>query len=95
MANPHLLVFSYLLCINTATFLVFGFDKQKARRSAWRISEKILILLTLFGGSAGAWFGMRFWHHKTKHPLFAYGVPIILVIHLLALLFLHGRGFTD
>lgn len=95
MANPHLLIFSYLLCINTATFLMFGFDKQKARRSAWRISEKVLMLLTLLGGSAGAWFGMRFWHHKTKHLLFAYGVPIILIIHLLALLLLHYGCFTD
>ena len=93
MTNPHLFVFCYLLCINTATFLLFGFDKQNARRSAWRISEKILMLLTLLGGSIGAWSGMHFWRHKTRYFFFRYGVPMVFVLHLV-LLVLQGIRCT-
>ena len=37
----------YLIGINVLTFLVYGADKWKARRSKWRIPEDTLIPLIL------------------------------------------------
>ena len=72
----------YLLAVNTVTFIVYGIDKYKAKHDNWRISEATLLLLAVFGGSIGAWFGMKVWHHKTMHKKFKYGVPVIFLLQL-------------
>lgn len=69
---------AYLAAVNLVTFTVYGIDKAKARRGAWRVPEKTLFLLPLLGGSLGALLGMRVFHHKTKHWYFVWGVPAIL-----------------
>ena len=72
----------YLAAVNVVTFTVYGIDKRKARRGAWRIPEKTLFLLPLLGGSVGALLGMRVFHHKTKHWYFVWGIPAILLAQL-------------
>lgn len=44
-----------LLIWNVIIFLIYGIDKFKARRRAWRIQEKILLILALTCGGFGAW----------------------------------------
>ena len=72
----------YLIIINIVTFLVYGTDKWKARKSLWRIREASLLMLVVLGGSIGAWLGMKVWHHKTQHKKFRYGIPAIIIIQL-------------
>lgn len=72
----------YLIIINIVTFLVYGIDKWKARKTMWRIREASLLMLAVLGGSIGAWFGMKVWHHKTQHKKFRYGIPAIIIIQL-------------
>lgn len=73
----------YLICINAATFLIYGIDKYKAVKNRWRISETTLIIAAVIGGSVGAFLGMRCFHHKTRKRKFSLGVPVILIIQLL------------
>ena len=81
----------YLIAINVVTFIVYGIDKMKAKRSKWRIPEATLLGLAVIGGSVGAWLSMRVWRHKTQHAKFRYGVPIILIaqVALLVWIFLY------
>lgn len=72
----------YLAAVNVASFTVYGIDKRKARRGAWRIPEKTLFLLPLLGGSVGALLGMKVFRHKTKHWYFVWGIPAILLAQL-------------
>ena len=72
----------YLIAINVVTFLVYGLDKWKAKRDAWRISETTLLLLAAAGGSVGALLGMQIFRHKTKHVKFTVGVPAILLVQV-------------
>lgn len=72
----------YLLLINGVGFLLMGIDKRRAKRGAWRISEKSLFLSPLLGGTVGAILGMRVFHHKTKYWYFRYGLPALLVLQL-------------
>ena len=72
----------YLLAINIATFFLYGIDKYKAKKGRWRISEAILLLMAVIGGSIGAWVGMRIWHHKTMHKKFKYGIPVIIIFQV-------------
>lgn len=73
-----------ILCL--ISFCQFGIDKAKARRGAWRIPEKTLLLTAAIGGSVGAWLGMKVFRHKTKHASFKYGIPGIIVIQVLAII---------
>ena len=78
----------YLTIINAATFLLMLADKGMARKNAWRIPERTLLLAAALGGSLGALIGMQLFRHKTKHLRFALGLPIMLAIHCLLLVFL-------
>ena len=75
-------IICYLLAVNIATFLLYGIDKYKAKKSKWRISEATLLTMAAIGGSIGAWAGMRLWHHKTMHKKFKYGIPIIIILQV-------------
>lgn len=81
-------VLNYLLGVNILTFLVYGIDKSKAKRKAWRISECTLLMLAVIGGSVGALFAMRLFHHKTLHKKFRYGVPLIMALQVVVALML-------
>ena len=72
----------YLAAVNLVAFTVYGVDKAKARRGAWRIPEKTLFLLPLLGGSVGALLGMLVFRHKTKHWYFVWGLPLILLAQI-------------
>ena len=66
----------YLLAVNFITFLLYGDDKSRARRHAWRIPEKVLMGAAVIGGSIGALLGMSIFHHKTRKPKFYIGIPL-------------------
>ncbi len=79
----------YLLIINAAGFLLMHIDKQKARHRRWRIPEATLMSVALLGGSIGSLLGMYIFRHKTKHPKFTIGIPVILTLQtVLAVLLL-------
>ncbi len=77
-----------LAFVNAVTFIVYGIDKWKARANKWRIPEVTLLSLALFGGSIGAWFGMKLWRHKTQHKKFKYGIPAIFLLQTGLVLYL-------
>lgn len=88
IGSPGGLLAVWLVVINLLTFLVFGWDKWKAKykekhQSARRVPEKTLFLLSALGGSVGALLGMRVWHHKTLHRSFRIGIPLILLLQIL------------
>lgn len=80
----------YLGVINVLSFLIYGLDKLKAKYHKWRISEKTLLLLAILGGAYGSYFAMILFHHKTRKPLFKFGVPFILILETILLVY-----FTD
>lgn len=65
-----------------------GVDKRKAKKHQWRIPEKTLWFITIVGGAVGTFFGMQFFHHKTKHRLFQTGVPLLIFLHVALSLYL-------
>ena len=73
--------------MNVVTFFLYGMDKLKAKRSKWRVPEATLLLFAVLGGSVGAWLGMKIWHHKTQHKKFKYGLPLIIVIQIAAVVY--------
>ena len=81
-------VLYYLAIVNITTFVVYGIDKLKAKKGKWRIPESTLLLLAIIGGSIGAWFGIKVWHHKTLHKKFKYGIPLIVIIQIVIAIYI-------
>ena len=75
-------VMYYLVMVNALGFAIMGIDKKRAIRNQWRIPEKTLFLISLIGGSLGAWAGMYTFRHKTKHWYFVVGIPAILIAQI-------------
>lgn len=78
----------YLVTINAAGFLIMLADKEKAKKHLWRIPEATLLTVAALGGSIGSLAGMKVFHHKTKKPKFYIGIPVILTLQILLLVFL-------
>lgn len=74
----------YLLAVNVLTFIVYGVDKWKAQRGRWRVPEATLMGLAALGGSVGAWLAMQLFRHKTQKKKFRYGVPLLFVLQVAA-----------
>lgn len=79
----------YLLVVNLITFFLYGIDKRRAVRKAWRIPESVLIGFAAIGGSVGAFLAMLLFRHKTKHAKFTVGVPLILFVQIIAVVLLY------
>ena len=79
----------YLFAINIVSFFLYGIDKYKAKKNKWRISEATLLMIAVIGGSIGAWAGMQLWHHKTMHKKFKYGIPLIIIMQIALVAYLH------
>lgn len=71
------LLLLYLVTINAAGFLLMLADKRKAKKKLWRIPEVTLMTVAALGGSVGSLLGMYTVRHKTKHPKFTIGIPLL------------------
>ena len=87
MTTLHWLI-CYFVAVNLIGFAAMGIDKYKAKNHAWRIPEATLFFVALIGGVIGSIFGMRVFHHKTKHKKFIWGMPLILLLWIGLVLFL-------
>lgn len=80
----QIMIAIYLILVNLTAFIMYGLDKQKAVRHKWRLPERTLIGIAVFGGSLGALIGMKVFHHKTRHKKFTIGVPVIIAVQVTA-----------
>ncbi|MBO6088725.1 MAG: DUF1294 domain-containing protein [Lachnospiraceae bacterium] len=84
MEDIWLIILIYLAAVNLFGLIIMGVDKSRAKRRKWRIPEATLFLVAIIGGSIGSIAGMYLFRHKTKHWYFVVGMPVILVLQLIA-----------
>ena len=65
-----IVVLAVYAAVSVAALIAYGADKWKAKRGKWRIPEKVLLLLSFFGGAVGGLSGMLLFRHKTRHWYF-------------------------
>ena len=75
----------YLIFINLFAFCTYGIDKWKAKKGTWRVPEKMLLILALIGGSAGA-IAYDVLRHKIRKAKFMITVPVIFVVEVILLI---------
>lgn len=76
----------YLIIINIIGFLVMFIDKQKAKKGSWRIPENTIFVITAIGGGIGTIAGMYKFRHKTKKKIFTIGLPFLLIMDILLII---------
>lgn len=78
----------YFIVINIFGFAIMGYDKYKAKRNQWRISEKTLFIIAFIGGALGISLGMKRFHHKSKKNQFKFGIPLLLILNLIVYIYI-------
>jgi uncharacterized membrane protein YsdA (DUF1294 family) len=89
MEDIWLIILIYLAAVNLFGLIIMGVDKSRAKRRKWRIPEATLFLVAIIGGSIGSIAGMYLFRHKTKHWYFVAGMPVILVLQIIAALIMY------
>lgn len=72
-------IMSIVLCA------LMAYDKERAKKGEWRVSENTLMIMAVLGGAAGGVLGMYLFRHKTKHNKFAFGFPLLAAVQIFLL----------
>ena len=78
----------YLLMINLIGFFMMWSDKRRAKWGKWRIPEQTLFIVTALGGGIGTISGMYTFRHKTKKLKFTIGLPTIVILEIILVIYL-------
>lgn len=83
------IIIGYFVVINPITYIVMCFDKYQSKKNGMRVSEKKLFFLAISLGTLGIYLGMKApVYHKAAKSKFKWGIPLILFIQIILLLFL-------
>lgn len=70
-----------LAAMSVVTWVVFAWDKRRAKKKGWRVSERTLHTLELLGGWPGAWLAMRWLRHKSRKRSYRRVFWAIVALH--------------
>ncbi len=87
------MIFNILfIAYNFIVFAITAFDKFLAKQNKWRIPEKTLLLLALFGGTIGAITAMIMFRHKIAKSSYLIKFSLIVIVQIIAYYF-YKKGF--
>ena len=76
----------YLAVVSVGSVLITVLDKIAAKRHAWRIPERTLLILGALGGAPAMLITMLLIRHKTRHLKFMLGLPLLILIQCAAVI---------
>lgn len=82
----------YLAIMSIVAIIVTVKDKISAKIDAARTPEKTLLIISALGGSAAMLLTMFLIRHKTRHAKFMIGIPVILTLQIIILVYLGNVG---
>ena len=74
----------YLIAINLVAIIITAWDKHAAKAGMRRVPEATLLWIAFFGGSVAMLGTMKLIRHKTRKAKFMVGIPLIMVLQVLA-----------
>ena len=84
----------YIGALSLVTLVFYGIDKARAVDGAWRIPEKVLLILSAVGGALGGLLAVYLFRHKTRKWYFPFTNIFALVVHLAILVLIMGFTFA-
>ena len=76
----------YFLIVSLVTAIITATVKYKAKKGAFRVSEAKLFLLAAIGGALSEYITMRLIRHKTLHKRFMIGLPLMIILQIVAVI---------
>ena len=81
-------VLIFLLAIDILGVSLTIYDKIASKRFRKnRIRENVLLLIGALGGAVSMYITMKLIRHKTRHKKFMAGLPIILILQIVFLIY--------
>lgn len=87
LSRKWLAILVWILSINLIGIILMKKDKQYAKEDKYRIKESTLLATAAAGGSIGIYLGMRKFRHKTLHKKFTIGVPVIMALQAIFIIY--------
>ncbi|MBQ3149856.1 MAG: DUF1294 domain-containing protein [Clostridia bacterium] len=85
-------VLIYLVIISVFSVIITVYDKKAAKYAKGnRIPESMLFFVSAAGGSALMFITMQIIRHKTRHKRFMIGLPIMMIIQCLIILYIIAK----
>ncbi|MDR1136191.1 MAG: DUF1294 domain-containing protein [Clostridiales Family XIII bacterium] len=84
----------YLALISLLAVILTICDKNAARKNAWRIKERTLLVVSALGGSAAMLLTMLAVRHKTRRAKFMVGIPLIILIQVAIIMFVFNSSLS-
>jgi len=83
-----LFILVYFAGISFISFNIILYDKRVAKKlRKRRVNEHAIFLLAILGGSLGIFLAMLVMNHKTRKARFMYGIPLIIIVQVIAISF--------
>lgn len=82
-----------IAAVNCLGILVTYIDKKNARFYINRVPNWVLMAIGVCGGAAGMLLAMKVLRHKTRYKRFMIGLPILIVLHVLAFIWVRYSSF--
>ena len=83
----HSYIGIYFIAVSLLAIGLTVYDKNAARLNVRRIKERTLLLVAVLGGSLVMLVTMRLIRHKTRHAKFMVGIPAIIILQIVVMLF--------
>lgn len=90
--REHAVIICYVVIVSIFAVIITAKDKIRAIKGGRRTPEATLLLLAALGGSLMMLVMMMLIRHKTKHKKFMIGIPIIIVLQVMAIYYLAKMG---
>jgi len=71
----------WVVVASLITYALYAWDKRRAQRGDWRISERFLHLWELVGGWPGAFLAQRRLRHKSAKESYLFTFWLIILVH--------------
>ena len=86
-----------LFWLNALTFVITGLDKSlakfpRANYCCGRVSESVILTLSLLGGSPGCYLAQQAFRHKTQKRTFLFQFYAIVLVQLLLAVYVLAFG---
>lgn len=78
-------MFYYLIAVSAVSVLITIYDKLASKAGLFRIPEKTLLTVALLGGATAMYITMRIIRHKTRKRKFMLTLPVLSVLHIIAI----------
>lgn len=89
--SSEIFLIRYVFIINIVSYFIFKIDKYKAENKQFRISENLLLFVSLIGGSIGSAISMIVNKHKLSKSKFFKGIPLMIILNALGFFIILNR----